>query len=248
MKTSTQQYVELPRIKRAKNSWERKVIHYLVTHPSGKSSPELAMEAIASYWLIEALENNVAHEEIIIASRNANEKLEAKVAIIRKIVGLQTTIDSPYTYIKNEPNIYVELPRIKKIKDSWSGKVIQYLLKHPSGTLSTDLAMDAIVYYWLVEALENNVERSELVKASRMATEMLEAKLATITRMLGIQAPQPTSLSEPTASYVVNVMEQESDVGVDEDKDEQDEDEDEDEDWSDFLDDQTRMLANVLGG
>ncbi|WP_100904027.1 hypothetical protein [Nostoc flagelliforme] len=246
MKDSTQQYVELPRIKRAKNSWERKVIHYLVTHPSGKSSPELAMEAISCYWLIEALENNVAHEEIIIASRNAIEMLEAKVAIIRKIVGLQTTIDSPYTYIKNEPNIYVELPRIKKAIHSWSGKVIQYLLKHPSHKLSTDLAMDAIVYYWLVEALENNVERSELVKASRMATEMLEAKLATISKMLGIQIPQPTSLPQAATSNVVSVMEAQPELDNDEGL-EVDEDEDDDEDWSDFLDDQTRMLANVLG-
>ena len=34
-------------------------------------------------------------------------------------------------------NFYVELPRIKRKVNSWEGKVIEYLLNHPSTILRT---------------------------------------------------------------------------------------------------------------
>ena len=245
MKNRTQVTIELPRIKRAKNSWAGQVIQYLMEHPSGNPSSELAIEAIAAYWLVEALEGNVEQQQLIVASRNASEKLEGKLATIKRIVDLEIPMATSYTYTKSEPNVYVELSRLRRAKDSWEGKVIQYLIECPSQKPCTELIIEAITSYWLVEALlDNNVERASLVKASRMATEKLEAKLATISKMLGIQIPQPTSLPQAATSNVVSVMEAQPELDNDEGLEV---DEDDDEDWSDFLDDQTRMLANVLG-
>ncbi|MCC5616768.1 hypothetical protein LC605_17140, partial [Nostoc sp. CHAB 5836] len=41
-----------------------KTIEYLVNHQSKKSAGELTMEAVTSYWLIEALVGKVSKEEL----------------------------------------------------------------------------------------------------------------------------------------------------------------------------------------
>ncbi|BAT56759.1 hypothetical protein NOS3756_57710 (plasmid) [Nostoc sp. NIES-3756] len=245
MKTSTQLDIELPRIKRVKKSWTGKVIQYLMEHPSGSPSCELAIEAIAGYWLIEALENKVSHQQLVIAGRNASEKLGGKLTTIRKIVEQQLTVNSSYTDIKNELNLYVELSRVKRAKDSWEGQVIQYLLQHPSNKPVTELVIEAITSYWLVEALlEHNVAYSEIVKASRMAIEKLGAKLTTIDKIVGTQKELTTTWMTNTQPDTSNKIV--SSVEIDSEPNDELNDSD-DEDWSDFLDDETRLLANILG-
>ncbi len=41
-------------------------------------------------------------------------------------------------------NFYVELPRIKRKVNSWEGKVIEYLLNHPSSKPATEFSMEAL--------------------------------------------------------------------------------------------------------
>ncbi|MBD2254728.1 hypothetical protein [Nostoc parmelioides] len=80
--------VELPKVKRVKNSWDGKVINYLLNHPSKRSSPELILEALSSYWLVEALEGKVSDEEFRKACCAAAENLLKKLASIQRMSGL----------------------------------------------------------------------------------------------------------------------------------------------------------------
>lgn len=246
MKTRTQTCIELPRIKRTKNSWPGKVIQYLMSHPSGNPSWELAIEAIASYWLVEALHAGVEKPQLVLASRNAIEKLSGKLATINKIIEVEIPVASSYSYIKNESNLYVELSRIKRTRDSWEGRVIEYLVKYPSRKPCTELVIEAITSYWLVEALVDfNAEHSEVIKASRMAIEKLEAKLVTIRQIAGIENPQMTTVTAPVASNLVEVIEPDPKTKPQLQSNDGDDGDDE-EDWSDLLDEQTLLLANIF--
>lgn len=89
-------YVELPRIKRKSKSWEGKVIEYLLNHPSLKAATEFSMEALTAFWLAEALEGQVSHEELSKACWSAIEKLEGKLATVRRIAGIEK-LPSSYT-------------------------------------------------------------------------------------------------------------------------------------------------------
>ncbi|MBG1266539.1 hypothetical protein [Nostoc sp. WHI] len=84
-------------------------------------------------------------------------------------------------------NLYVELPRIKRKVNSWEGKVIEYLLNHPSNRPATEFSIEAITAFWLAEALEGQARNDELAKACWSAIEKLEGKLATIRRIAGIE-------------------------------------------------------------
>ncbi|MCC5619017.1 hypothetical protein LC605_28835 [Nostoc sp. CHAB 5836] len=75
--------VELPRVKRRHDSWDGKTIEYLVNHQSKKSAGELTMEAVTSYWLIEALVGKVSKEEFIEACLSSIGQLEGKLVKIR---------------------------------------------------------------------------------------------------------------------------------------------------------------------
>ncbi|BAZ33720.1 hypothetical protein NIES4074_62340 (plasmid) [Cylindrospermum sp. NIES-4074] len=75
--------VELPRIKRRHGSWDGRTIEYLVNHQSKKSAAELTMEAVTSYWLIEALVGKVSKEEFIEACLSSIGQLEGKLVKIR---------------------------------------------------------------------------------------------------------------------------------------------------------------------
>ena len=81
--------VELPRIKRKSNSWEGKVIEYLLNHPSNKAATEFSMEALTAFWLPEALEGKVTNDELVKACWSAIEKLEGKLATIRRIGAIE---------------------------------------------------------------------------------------------------------------------------------------------------------------
>ncbi|WP_373527479.1 hypothetical protein [Nostoc sp.] len=96
--------------------------------------------------------------------------------------------------MSQQQNSYVELPRIKRKSNSWEGKVIDYLLKHPSNRSATEFAIEAITAFWLAEALEGQVNQPELQKACWSAIERLEAKLATIRRIARIE-PQSIVVS-----------------------------------------------------
>ncbi|MEA5605953.1 hypothetical protein [Nostoc sp. UHCC 0252] len=89
--------------------------------------------------------------------------------------------------MSQQQNSYVELPRIKRKSNSWEGKVIDYLLNHPSNRSATEFSIEAITAFWLAEALEGQVNQPELQKACWSAIEKLEAKLATIRRIAGIE-------------------------------------------------------------
>jgi hypothetical protein len=80
----------------------------------------------------------------------------------------------------------IELPKIRKVPSSWDGKVIDYLLKHRSGRAATDLAIEAITSYWLVEALKGKVSEDEFQEACRAAAENLSKKLISIQQMAGL--------------------------------------------------------------
>ncbi|MBD2472159.1 hypothetical protein [Nostoc sp. FACHB-145] len=80
----------------------------------------------------------------------------------------------------------IELPKIRKVPTSWDGKVIDYLLKHRSGRAATDLAIEAITSYWLVEALKGKVSEDEFQEACRAAAENLTKKLISIQQMTGL--------------------------------------------------------------
>ncbi len=99
--------------------------------------------------------------------------------------------------MSQQHNSYVELPRIKRKSNSWEGKVIDYLLNHPSNRPATEFSMEAITAFWLAEALEGQVNQAELQKACWSAIERLEAKLATIRRIARIE-PQSIVLSGGT--------------------------------------------------
>lgn len=89
--------------------------------------------------------------------------------------------------MSQQQNSYVELPRIKRKSNSWEGKVIDYLLNHPSNRSATEFAIEAITAFWLAEALEGQVNQPELQKACWSAIEKLEGKLATIRRIGAIE-------------------------------------------------------------
>ena len=95
--------VELPRIKRKSNSWEGKVIEYLLNHPSNKAATEFSMEALTAFWLAEALEGQVSSEELIKACWSAIEKLEGKLATIRRIAGIKKLPSSDTTLFSTSP-------------------------------------------------------------------------------------------------------------------------------------------------
>lgn len=75
--------VELPRVKRRHDSWDGRTIEHLVNHRSKKSAGELTMEAVTSYWLIEALVGKVSKEEFIEACLSSIGQLEGKLVKIR---------------------------------------------------------------------------------------------------------------------------------------------------------------------
>ena len=95
--------VELPRIKRKSNSWEGKVIEYLLNHPSNKAATEFSMEALTAFWLAEALEGQVSSEELSLACWSAIEKLEGKLATIRRIAGIKKLPSSDTTLFSASP-------------------------------------------------------------------------------------------------------------------------------------------------
>lgn len=95
--------VELPRIKRKSNSWEGKVIEYLLNHPSNKAATEFSMEALTAFWLPEALEGQVSSEELSLACWSAIEKLEGKLATIRRIAGIKKLPSSDTTLFSASP-------------------------------------------------------------------------------------------------------------------------------------------------
>lgn len=96
-------YVELPRIKRKSKSWEGKVIEYLLNHPSNKAATEFSMEALTAFWLAEALEGQVSSEELSLACWSAIEKLEGKLATIRRIAGIKKLPSSDTTLFSASP-------------------------------------------------------------------------------------------------------------------------------------------------
>ena len=96
-------YVELPRIKRKSKSWEGKVIEYLLNHPSNKAATEFSMEALTAFWLAEALEGQVSSEELSLACWSAIEKLEGKLATIRRIAGIKKLPSSDITLFSASP-------------------------------------------------------------------------------------------------------------------------------------------------
>lgn len=95
--------VELPRIKRKSNSWEGKVIEYLLNHPSNKAATEFSMEALTAFWLAEALEGQVSSEELSLACWSAIEKLEGKLATIRRIGAIEKLPSSNTTLFSTSP-------------------------------------------------------------------------------------------------------------------------------------------------
>ncbi|MEA5515744.1 hypothetical protein [Nodularia sp. UHCC 0506] len=126
------------------------------------------------------------------------------------------------------PNRDVELPRIKRKTNSWDGLVIDYLSNHPSGKAATELSMEAVVAYWLAEALEGKVSQDELTKACRSAIEKLEGKLATI-RMIGGIDRLPTSYLSPNVVLSTTTTNDDSQL-TNQTENDNDEDEDDD-DW-----------------
>ncbi|HLO86555.1 MAG TPA: hypothetical protein VK203_16365 [Nostocaceae cyanobacterium] len=94
--------VELPRIRRRNDSWDGKTIQYLVSHSSKKSSGEMAMEALTSYWLIEALVGKVGKEEFIEACLSSIGQLEGKLA---KIKFLMERVGEPFEVVANSSEI-----------------------------------------------------------------------------------------------------------------------------------------------
>ena len=126
------------------------------------------------------------------------------------------------------PNRDVELPRVKRKTNSWDGLVIDYLSNHPSGKAATELSMEAVVAYWLAEALEGKVSQDELTKACRSAIEKLEGKLATI-RMIGGIDRLPTSYLSPNVVPSTTTTNDDSQL-TNQTENDNDEDEDDD-DW-----------------
>ncbi|RCJ19082.1 hypothetical protein A6770_32395 [Nostoc minutum NIES-26] len=86
--------VELPRFKRSTSTWEGKVIEYLLAYP-GKTAVELTGEALASYYLVEALEGKVSDEEFRKACRAAAENLSKKLTSIQQMAGFNTITSVP---------------------------------------------------------------------------------------------------------------------------------------------------------
>lgn len=99
--------VELPKVKRVLDSWDGKVIDYLLSHPSKRNSPELILEALSAYYLVEALEGKVSDEEFRQACREAIENLSKKLASIQRMAGLNT--------ITSVPSFTEAIPEIKQL-------------------------------------------------------------------------------------------------------------------------------------
>jgi hypothetical protein len=139
--------------------------------------------------------------------------------------------------MSQQQNFYVELPRIKRKSNSWEGKVIDYLLNHPSNRSATEFAIEAITAFWLAEALEGQVNQPELQKACWSAIERLEAKLATIRRIGGIEkllpdyttvlSPSPSTVN-PTTKTNENSLENLNDLHLSTDDDDDEDDDDDD--------------------
>ncbi|WP_193199966.1 hypothetical protein [Nostoc sp. MG11] len=142
----------------------------------------------------------------------------------------------------------VELPKIKRSTSTWDGKVIEYLLNHPSGKSAINLALEAITSYWLVEALEGKVTQDEFHLACRAAAENLSKKLASIQQMAGLNTIYKLPTINHTLAAPLTAVVTPSPQHPATEINQHDDDDDGDEDWSDFLDEQTQMLANVLGG
>lgn len=125
------QDIELPRIKRKNDSWDGRTIEYLVNHPSKKSSGEMAMEGLTSYWLIEALVGKVGKEEFIEACLSSIGQLEGKLVKIRllmervgepfEVVANSSVIVSPQQMQQKEPSI-VEKNLPISTNMNWGGK------------------------------------------------------------------------------------------------------------------------------
>ncbi|GAX38830.1 hypothetical protein [Nodularia sp. NIES-3585] len=120
----------------------------------------------------------------------------------------------------------VYLQRIKRKTNSWDGLVIDYLSNHPSGKAAAELSMEAVVAYWLAEALEGKVSQDELTKACRSAIEKLSGKLATI-RMIGGIDRLPTSYLSPNVVPSTTTTNDDSQLTNQTDND----DDDDDDDW-----------------
>ncbi|MEA5605451.1 hypothetical protein [Nostoc sp. UHCC 0252] len=168
--------------------------------------------------------------------------------------------------MSQQQNSYVELPRIKRKSNSWEGKVIDYLLKHPSNRSATEFAIEAITAFWLAEALEGQVNQPELQKACWSAIERLEAKLATIRRIARIEpqsivlsgganaATTVTSTSQPQsgADAATTVTSNSQPLISDDDGDDVDSDEEFDEDDLGLmkleLSEELKLATEMLGG
>jgi len=157
--------------------------------------------------------------------------------------------------MSQQHNSYVELPRIKRKSNSWEGKVIDYLLNHPSNRPATEFSMEAITAFWLAEALEEGqVNQPELQKACWSAIERLEAKLATIRRIGGIEklhkdyttvlSPSEKTVN-PTTTTNENSLENLDDLHLSTDDDD---DEDDTVVWMDIKPSEEMKQVNRLFG
>lgn len=100
MDTSLKKEIEVPKVRRQSDTWDGKVMEYLLKHPSKKPINELIMEAVTNYWLVEALAFTVNEQELITASLSAIGALEGKLIIARSISGMPKVSNSHQAFVE----------------------------------------------------------------------------------------------------------------------------------------------------
>jgi len=107
MNQRTEKQVQL-RFKCKTSSWGGKAIEYILNHPSGRGVSELALEAITSYWLPQALKGRVSDIEIYEACREAVKNLSEKLELAEEIGGISPRVQELKP--SNNDSYSIEIP------------------------------------------------------------------------------------------------------------------------------------------
>ena len=94
-----------------------------------------------------------------------------------------------------------ELPRIRRAGSTPEGKLLKYVLDHPSGGIATDVVIRAVSAFWMPLALKAaGISEERLKEAVLVAVGELESQALLLKRLCGIEMLYPPV---PTVSSAV---------------------------------------------
>ena len=106
---------------------------------------------------------------------------------------IYTTLAYGRGFVFIMPNKEVfELPRIRRAGSTPEGKLLKYVLDHPSGAIATDVVMRAVGAFWMPLALKAaGISEERLKEAVLVAVGELESQALLLKRLCGMEMLYP---------------------------------------------------------